>query len=171
MSRLFASGGQNIGVSASASVLHSGLISFRIDWYDLRLKKGERWVGVMKRTWQSGSCPQTRGTSRSGWAVGSCIMLRIWLRGPGPHHPAPPRPQGPPPCARTLETCVPGDGHGESVPPWRGCWWVGWLPLVCADQASPDLPKPQLPTLQHPSTFGGHPAPQLSSKQPLMCFS
>jgi len=35
----FVSGGQHIGVSASASVLpvniHSGLISFRIDWFDL----------------------------------------------------------------------------------------------------------------------------------------
>ena len=39
MSQLFASGGQSIGVSASASVLpmneYSGLISFRIDWFDL----------------------------------------------------------------------------------------------------------------------------------------
>ena len=39
MSQLFASGGQSIGVSASASVLpmneYSGLISFRIDWFYL----------------------------------------------------------------------------------------------------------------------------------------
>ena len=38
MSQFFASGGQSIGVSASASVLpneYSGLISFRIDWFDL----------------------------------------------------------------------------------------------------------------------------------------
>ena len=39
MSQLFASGGQSIGVSPSASVLpmneHSGLISFRMDWLDL----------------------------------------------------------------------------------------------------------------------------------------
>ena len=38
MSQLFTSGGQSIGVSASASVLpmnYSGLISFRIDWFDL----------------------------------------------------------------------------------------------------------------------------------------
>ena len=33
MSRLFASGGQTIGVSASNEYL--GLISFRIDWFDL----------------------------------------------------------------------------------------------------------------------------------------
>ena len=38
MSQLFASGGQNIGVSASTSVLPMntpGLISFRMDWLDL----------------------------------------------------------------------------------------------------------------------------------------
>ena len=39
MSQFFASGGQSFGVSASASVLpmneYSGLISFRIDWFDL----------------------------------------------------------------------------------------------------------------------------------------
>ena len=35
MSQFFASGGQNIGISASTSVLpnYSGLISFRIDWF------------------------------------------------------------------------------------------------------------------------------------------
>ena len=38
MSRLFASGGQSIGASASVSSpshVYSGLISFRIDWFDL----------------------------------------------------------------------------------------------------------------------------------------
>ena len=38
MSRLFASGGQSIGASVSASSpshRYSGLISFRIDWFDL----------------------------------------------------------------------------------------------------------------------------------------
>ena len=41
MSQLFASDGQSIGASASASVLpmniqgEFGLISFRIDWFDL----------------------------------------------------------------------------------------------------------------------------------------
>ena len=44
MSQLFASGGQSIGVSASASVLpiniYSGLISFRMDWLDLLAVKG-----------------------------------------------------------------------------------------------------------------------------------
>ena len=36
MSWLFTSGGQSIGASASAAVLpmNSGLISFRIDWFD-----------------------------------------------------------------------------------------------------------------------------------------
>ena len=43
MSQLFASGGQSIPVSASTSVLpneHSGLISFRMDWLDLRAVQG-----------------------------------------------------------------------------------------------------------------------------------
>ena len=37
MSQLFAAGGQSIGTSVSASVLpmnNSGLISFKIDWFD-----------------------------------------------------------------------------------------------------------------------------------------
>ena len=42
MSQLFTSGGQSIGVSASASVLPmcSGLISFRMDWLDLLAVQG-----------------------------------------------------------------------------------------------------------------------------------
>ena len=44
MSQFFASGGQTIGVSASASVLpmneYSGLISFRMDWLDLLAVQG-----------------------------------------------------------------------------------------------------------------------------------
>ena len=43
MSQLFASGGQNIGASASASVLPTniqGLISFRMDWLDLLTVQG-----------------------------------------------------------------------------------------------------------------------------------
>ena len=43
MSRIFASGGQSIGVSASASdppIEYSGLISFRIDWLDLLAIQG-----------------------------------------------------------------------------------------------------------------------------------
>ena len=39
MSQLFASGGQNTGVSASTSVL-PGLISFRMDWLDLFAVQG-----------------------------------------------------------------------------------------------------------------------------------
>ena len=45
MSQLFPSGGQSIGVSASASVLpneHSGLISFRMDWLDPLAVQGTR---------------------------------------------------------------------------------------------------------------------------------
>ena len=43
MCQLFASGGQRIGASASASVLpmnYSGLISFRMDWFDLLAVQG-----------------------------------------------------------------------------------------------------------------------------------
>ena len=43
MSQLFASSGQSIGASASAvspSNEHSGLISFRIDWFDLLTVQG-----------------------------------------------------------------------------------------------------------------------------------
>ena len=39
MSQFFVSGGHNIGVSALASV-HSGLISFRVDWLDLLAVQG-----------------------------------------------------------------------------------------------------------------------------------
>ena len=35
MSQFFESGGPSIGVSVSASNEYSGLISFRIDWFDL----------------------------------------------------------------------------------------------------------------------------------------
>ena len=35
MSQLFTLGGQSIGASASAFNEYSGLISFRIDWFDL----------------------------------------------------------------------------------------------------------------------------------------
>ena len=40
MSQFFASGGQSIGVSASASVLPMNMISFRMDWLDLLAVQG-----------------------------------------------------------------------------------------------------------------------------------
>ena len=40
MSQLSISGGQSIGVSASASDEYSGLISFRIDWFELLVVQG-----------------------------------------------------------------------------------------------------------------------------------
>ena len=40
MSRLFTSGGQSIGTSASASNEYFGLISFRMDWLDLLAVQG-----------------------------------------------------------------------------------------------------------------------------------
>ena len=40
MSQFFESGGPGIGISASASNEYSGLISFRIDWFDLLAVQG-----------------------------------------------------------------------------------------------------------------------------------
>ena len=40
MSQFFTSGGQSIGASASASSEYSGLISFRMDWFDLLAVQG-----------------------------------------------------------------------------------------------------------------------------------
>ena len=40
MTQFFPSGSQSIGVSASASNEHSGLISFRMDWLDLLAVQG-----------------------------------------------------------------------------------------------------------------------------------
>ena len=61
MSKLFTSGGQSIGVSAYSE--YSGLISFRIDWFDLavhgtlkgllqhyNLKAADNWIKVLLRT-------------------------------------------------------------------------------------------------------------------------
>ena len=52
ISQLFASGGQSTGASASASVL-PGLISFRIDWFDLLAVKGLSRVFsvLLESTW------------------------------------------------------------------------------------------------------------------------
>ena len=51
MSQFFASGGHSIGASASASGLpmniHSGLISFRIDWFDLLAVQGLSKCGYL----------------------------------------------------------------------------------------------------------------------------
>ena len=44
MSRLFVSGGQGIGASVSVlPVEYSGLISFRIGWFDLLAVPGTCW--------------------------------------------------------------------------------------------------------------------------------
>ena len=51
MRQFFPSGGQSIGVSASASVLpmNSGLISFRMDWFDLLAVQGALLGAQMPR--------------------------------------------------------------------------------------------------------------------------
>ena len=59
MSQFFVSSGQNIGVSASASVLpmnSSGLISFGIDWFDLL---------AVQRTLKSPRAPQFKSINSS----------------------------------------------------------------------------------------------------------
>ena len=50
MSQFFALGGQSIGASTSVSVLneYSGLISFRVDWFDLLAAQGTlTWIWVI----------------------------------------------------------------------------------------------------------------------------
>jgi len=60
MSWLFTSGGQSSGASASAAVfpmnIHSGLISFRINWFDLLAVQGTlknlfQVYCILHRTW------------------------------------------------------------------------------------------------------------------------
>ena len=56
MSQLFTSGGQSIGVSISPSSEYSGLISFRIDWFDLF---------AVQRTLKSSPTPQFKSINSS----------------------------------------------------------------------------------------------------------
>ena len=55
---------------------------------------------------------------------------QVWV-GCGQLHNAEDLAQGPPLCSRTLETSVPGDGYGVSVPPWHDCWRGVAAPGVC----------------------------------------
>ena len=59
MSQFYTSGGQSIGASASASVLpmNSGLISFRIDWFDL--------LGIQGTLQESSPTPQFKSINSS----------------------------------------------------------------------------------------------------------
>ena len=56
MNQFFASGGQNIGVSASASQ-YSGLISSTIDWFDL--------LAVQRNSQESSPTPQFKSINSS----------------------------------------------------------------------------------------------------------
>ena len=71
MNWLFSSGDQNIGASASALVLpmseYSGLISFRIDWFDLLAVKGTH-----KSLLQA---PQFKGINSSVLCIRYCAAL------------------------------------------------------------------------------------------------
>ena len=66
MSQFFASGGQSTGLSASASVLpeYSGLISFRMDWFDLLAVQGtlksllQHHGSIYHQIWKTQQWPQ-----------------------------------------------------------------------------------------------------------------
>ena len=88
MSQLFTSGGQNIGASASAPVLpmnkYSGLISFRIDWFDLAVQETCLWVSWSLR-WKRGltvACCRVRDTYYN--SPGTCWHKSFWRRSPLP---------------------------------------------------------------------------------------
>ena len=73
MSQLFTSGGQNIGVSASISVLpneHSGLISFRMDWLDLLGVQG-----TLECLQHHGS-KASKASSPTEWERGTGLVFR-----------------------------------------------------------------------------------------------
>ena len=84
MSQLFPSGGQNIGALAAASNLsneYSGLVSFRIDWFDLLafqrtlkslLQHHSLKVSIL---WRSAFIVQL---SRLYMTAGKTIALTIW---------------------------------------------------------------------------------------------
>ena len=73
--QFFTSGGQSIGASASASVLpsneYSGLISFRIDWFDLFAVQGtlRHW----RRKWQPTPLFLPGESQGRGSLVGCCL--------------------------------------------------------------------------------------------------
>ena len=88
MSQLFTSGGQNIGASASAPVLpmnkYSGLISFRIDWFDLAVQETCLWVS-WSLWWKHGltvACCRVRDTYYN--SPGACWHKSFWRRSPLP---------------------------------------------------------------------------------------
>ena len=63
MSQLFPSGGQNIGASASSE--YSGLISFRIDWFDLLAIQGT--LKSVLQHCNSWGCKESDTTERLNW--------------------------------------------------------------------------------------------------------
>ena len=72
MSRLFASGGQSIGVSAfsiSPSNEYSGLISFRSDWFELLAVQGTL----------NSSLPLSGRTRIQTWVFGSLVQKVLFL--------------------------------------------------------------------------------------------
>ena len=86
MSQFFASGGQSIGVSASASALpneYSGLISFRMDWLDLLAVQGtlknllQHHSSKASILWRSAFFMVQ--LSHLSMTTGKTIALTIWI--------------------------------------------------------------------------------------------
>ena len=84
MSQLFASGGQSIGASVSVVTLaseYSGLISFRINWFDL-LEVQETLKSLLQHHTQKhqffGTPPSLVQLSHLYMATGKTISLTIW---------------------------------------------------------------------------------------------
>ena len=72
VSQLFTSGGQNIGASAStisSSNEYSGLISFRIDWFDLLAMQGTLKSLLYKSLWKHLLWKQPRCPLADKWVI------------------------------------------------------------------------------------------------------
>ena len=85
MSQLFASGDQNIGAPASALILpisYSGLIFFKIDWFDLLAVQGTLWSLLQHHSWKASvlqcSAFFTVQLSQTYVTTGKIIALTIW---------------------------------------------------------------------------------------------
>ena len=85
MSQFFASGGQSIGVSASASVPsneYSGLISFRMDWLDVLAVLGTLKSLLQHHSWKASILQHSAffivQLSHSYMTIGRTIALTRW---------------------------------------------------------------------------------------------
>ena len=84
MNQLFASGGQSIGASTSASVFPvniQGLLSFRIDWFDLFAVQGTLKSLIQYHS-SKASILQRSAVSHPYMTIGKTIALNIWTLRP-----------------------------------------------------------------------------------------